>query len=211
MVMQEHEYSVLGGFNRAKIGHLIGMLSALACSVAVTALLALMRVLEHISWIDSMPQVVLWPVTASAIYFCLYWLFDKKIWKIGFIADLLKVPNLAGNWQCIGKTLNADKLPPQEWKAEITIIQSWDRFRVRLKGQQSGSNSTSAALLYDEADGFRLLYSYRNDPYPGELDILGHRGFAELTFSKDLTSADGEYFNGQGRFTFGLMKLTKAS
>jgi hypothetical protein len=186
------------------------MISALVCSLAVTALLALMHAIERLGWIDSIPQVILWPATASAIYLILYWLFDRHIWKVRHVADLLKVPNLAGKWHCDGRTLNADKSIVMEWRADIIIVQSWDRFRVRLKGQQSGSNSTSAALLYDEIDGFRLLYSYRNDPFPGELDIGGHRGFAELIFSKDLKTAEGEYFNGQGRFTFGLMTLTKA-
>ncbi|NTZ32437.1 hypothetical protein G7Z95_06000 [Citrobacter freundii] len=34
-------------------------------------------------------------------------------------------------------------------------------------------------------------------------------GFAELIFDKSLTTADGEYFNGRGRNTFGTMKLRK--
>jgi hypothetical protein len=34
-------------------------------------------------------------------------------------------------------------------------------------------------------------------------------GFSELVFSKDLVSAEGEYFNGHGRYTFGTMHLTR--
>lgn len=80
---------------------------------------------------------------------------------------------------------------------------------MRLKTAQSASNSIAAALVYDQADGFRLLYNYKNEPRIGEVELMAHRGAAELTFSADLTAADGEYFNGHGRFTFGNMKLTR--
>lgn len=207
--MLDHEYSVLGGFNRAKIGHLIGGLAAALGSLLLTAVIAGLELLERLSLVASVPKVVLWPVTAGMIYFGLYWFFDNHLWKSKLISDRLKVPNLSGKWKCIGQPINPDKTPGKSWLAEIEITQSWDRVRVRLKGQQSGSNSTSAAILYDPIDGFRLMYSYLNDPYPGEVGIIGHRGFAELTFDHGLQAAQGEYFNGQGRFTFGTMKLSK--
>ena len=54
-----------------------------------------------------------------------------------------------------------------------------------------------------------LLYHYQNDPKIGEPDLRAHRGFAEITFAKDLKSAEGEYFNGRGRNTSGRMRFTK--
>ena len=36
-----------------------------------------------------------------------------------------------------------------------------------------------------------------------------HLGFCDLNFAKDLKSAEGEYFNGHGRNTFGVMHLTR--
>jgi len=63
--------------------------------------------------------------------------------------------------------------------------------------------------VYDAADGFRLLYNYKNDPNIEEPELAPHRGSAELTFSSDLKAASGEYFNGHGRYTFGTMKLTR--
>lgn len=67
----------------------------------------------------------------------------------------------------------------------------------------------SAALICDAADGFRLFYSYKNDPAINETDLKSHRGSAEITFSKDLQSGEGEYFNGHGRYTFGRMSLKR--
>ena len=80
-----------------------------------------------------------------------------------------------------------------------------------MKTSQSGSNSISAALVWDDIDGYVLLYHYQNDPKLGETELRAHRGFAEITFHKDLRSGEGEYFNGHGRNTFGRMRLTKAA
>jgi hypothetical protein len=121
----------------------------------------------------------------------------------------IKVPNLAGEWACSGQTINPDGTLGQAWQANIIILQSWDKIRVRLRTGQSGSDSIAAALICDEDEGFRLLYNYRNTPKIGEIDLKGHLGFCELVFDNSLRTADGEYFNGHGRYTFGTMKLKR--
>ena len=110
---------------------------------------------------------------------------------------------------CIGKTIRTENNPEYDWEAKITIVQTWDRLRVRLKTAQSGSQSNSAALICDEADGYRLFYSYRNDPKIGEIELNSHRGCAEIVFAKNLKTGEGEYFNGHGRYTYGTMKLKR--
>lgn len=206
---QEHEYSVLGGLNRAQIGRTIAIIAAAVSSGIVAAFLAAIDLLETLGWIRQLPNIILWPVTAGVVYGALYWLFDRHVWKWPRVASLMRVPDLAGTWDCKGQTINPDGSLGYEWDAEVIIIQSWDRIRVRLKTKQSGSNSLAAAIIYDEADGFRLMYNYRNDPKAGEPELVSHRGYAELTFNKSLQTAEGEYFNGLGRFTFGRMYLTK--
>jgi hypothetical protein len=207
----EHEYSVLGGLNRAAIGRYLSIISAAVASGIGVLVLLLVDLAKRLGVAEHVPGLVLWPLTAGAIYAGLYWLFDKHVWKIGVIADLLKVPNLAGKWHCEGQTINADKTLSDPWQGEMTIVQSWDKLRVRLKTAQSSSNSIAAALVYDQADGFRLLYNYKNEPKIGESELSAHRGSVEFTFSHDLQSAEGEYFNGHGRFTFGNIKLTRTN
>ena len=207
----EHEYSVLGGLNRAAIGRYLSIISALVASgIGVTVLWAV-DLAKRLGWADHVPPLILWPLTASVIYVVLYWWFDTRVWKQPTLAKLLKVPDLAGAWHCDGQTVNQDKTPGYRWDGEVTIVQSWDKLRIRLRTKQSGSNSIAAALVYDQADGFRLLYNYKNDPKIGEPELTAHRGSAELTFSHDLQSAEGEYFNGHGRYTFGTMKLTRSN
>ncbi len=206
---QDHEYAVLGGVNRARVGRYLSLLAATASGIIVFVLLAAVDVAKRLGVTQTLPPVVLSLASAGAIYTALYWLFDRYAWRLPQIANLIRVPNLAGRWRCDGQTLNADGSRGNEWSAEMTIIQSWDKIRVRLKTPQSGSNSIVAALMWDDADGYRLLYQYQNEPRIEEPDLRGHRGFAELIFAKDRRTASGEYFNGHGRFTFGTMKLTR--
>ncbi|HDR9128372.1 TPA: hypothetical protein QDB31_005467 [Burkholderia vietnamiensis] len=205
----EHEYSIVGGLNRARIGHTIGGIAAAASSIIVTAFLALVKLAQTLGLAKNVPSLILWPVTAGAVYAFLYWLFDRRVWKLSYVAKLLRVPDLSGTWSCVGQAINPDGSLGSAWTAEIVIVQSWDRVRIRLKTAQSASNSVTAAIVYDEADGYRLMYNYKNEPNIDQVDLSAHRGFAELTFDRNLESAVGEYFNGHGRFTYGTMKLTR--
>lgn len=202
----EHEYSVLGGLNRAVIGRYLSIAASVIAASLGTISAWLIDLATRIGIVKHVPALVLWPLTAGLIYMALYWLFDSHIWKWGRLAHLLKVPDLSGIWDCQGKTLSEGE---SAWVGEVMIVQSWDKLRVRLKTGQSGSNSVAAALVYDQADGFRLLYNYKNEPRIGEAELKAHRGSAELTFAPDLQSAEGEYFNGHGRYTYGMMKLTR--
>lgn len=204
-----HEYSVLGGINRSRVGQIIGALAAAISSVLVAMLLAALNLAKALGFGGYVPAVLLPPIGAGVVFTVLYWFFDRHAWKLPYLKTALGVPDLSGEWQVDGQTLNPDKTPSFVWAGDLTIIQSWDRIRVRLKTHQSGSNSITAALVRDEADGFRLFYSYRNDPRADQPELNPHRGWAEITFNHALTHGEGEYFNGLGRFTFGMMKLTR--
>ncbi|AXK40192.1 hypothetical protein [Crenobacter cavernae] len=205
----EHEYSVLGGLNRAAIGRYLSIMSALVASTLGATILSIVDFARRLGWADPLPPLILWPLTGGLIYMVLYWLFDTRIWRWKKIAELLKVPDLSGTWRVAGQTINQDKTLGNIWEGEITIVQSWDKLRVRLKTKQSASNSIAAALVYDKADGFRLIYNYKNEPKIGERELMAHRGSAELVFDDNLQTATGEYFNGHGRYTFGTMKLSR--
>jgi hypothetical protein len=207
--MQEHEYALLGGMNRAKVGRYLSVLAATVSAAIVFVLLSAVNLAQRFGLSATLTPSVLSLVGAGAVFGVLYGLFDRYVWRWPYLERLLKVPCLSGDWACKGQTLKPDGTPSYAWDGTMTIVQSWDKLRVRLKTKQSGSNSIAAALIWDEADGYRLLYNYRNDPRIGETELKSHLGFAELTFAKDRKSAEGEYFNGHGRFTFGTMHLTR--
>jgi hypothetical protein len=205
----DHEYAILGGFNRAKVGHVVGAVAATVSAALVALVFILAGAAEALGLSGRVPIVVLVWVSAGTIYAALYWLFDRHVWKWGWVARVLRVPNLTGKWTCHGQTINPDKSLGDAWTGELVIIQSWDRICVRLATPQSTSKSISASLLQDEAAGFRLIYSYRNVPNIDEPQLASHLGHAEFLFDAALAIGRGEYFNGHGRYTFGTMRLAR--
>lgn len=207
--MHEHEYALLGGVNRAVVGRYIGGMAASVSSAIVFVLLTAIDLAKQFGVPANLPPAVLSVAGAGTVFGVLYWIFNRYAWRWRYPGSLLKVPDLSGDWHCDGQTLNPDGSPSYAWEGRVTIVQSWDKLRIRLKTRQSGSNSITAALIYDEADGYKLLYNYRNDPRAGQAELKSHLGFGELVFAKDLQTAEGEYFNGHGRFTGGTMRLRR--
>ena len=207
--MQEHEYALLGGVNRTKIGRYLGTASAAISAAIVFILLTAVDLAKEYGLPVNLPPSVLSLVGAGAIYAALYWIFDQYAWRWPAVARLLKLPDLAGEWDCVGKSLDENGDTKYDWNGVVTIIQSWDKLRVRLKTESSGSNSIAAALSYDAADGYILLYHYHNDPNINQRELAPHQGYASITFAPNLTSGKGEYFTGKGRINFGTMELRR--
>lgn len=203
----EHEYALVGGFNRSHVGRWLARLSAGISAAAVFLLLTAVDLAKEFGVDVNLPPTILSLVGAGMVYAALYWVFDRYVWKFGPLGRVLKLPDLSGTWRCEGRAL--DKGEPVPWSGKITIVQSWDRLRVHLATEQSTSDSIAAALIHDAAAGYRLMYHYRNHPRIGESDLSAHHGFAELTFNAGEATAAGEYFNGRGRNTYGTMRLVK--
>lgn len=206
----DHEYVVLGGVDRAQVGKYLTHTASAVSGVLVWLLLGLFNVAHAIGIGVNLPPVVLSLVGAGTVYAVLYFIFRKWVWRIPWITRWLKVANLAGTWHCEGSPFQRPGSLATAWKGTLTITQDWDRFRVHLKTAQSASNSIVAALTTDAIEGFVLLYSYRNEPKPGEDELSAHRGFTSLVFDKELQSAEGDYFNGDGRHSSGTMILRRA-
>ena len=208
-MIHDHEYSLLGGVNRALIGRYLTLLASAISGIAVFLLLSAEDLAKKYDLPVNLPPTALSLIGAGIVFALLYALFNKTVWKWRWAVKYLKVPDLSGQWQCTGTTLDPEGNPIHSWKADVYICQTWDKIRVRLKTHQSGSNSITAALVHDEADGYRLLYNYQNDPNPGEPELRGHVGSANLLFAKSLDCAKGDYFNGYGRPTYGRMELRR--
>ncbi|WP_375591698.1 hypothetical protein [Chitiniphilus eburneus] len=206
---QDHEYAVMGGADRAKIGRYLSIVSSSISAGLVLLLLAAVDLAETFKLNVNVPPAVLSLLGAGTVFGGLFWILNKYAWKWPLIAQLLKVPNVAGVWDCVGESLDADGAVAHRWQGEVTIIQCWDKLRVRLKTAQSSSSSIAAALSHDTVDGYVLLYQYKNDPKIGEPDLAAHIGCAVVTIAADLTSSTAEYFNGGGRLTFGRMNWSK--
>lgn len=207
--MLDHEYALLGGINRSQIGRFLSIFAALVSATLVFLLLSAVDLAQHLGIPVNLPPTALSLLSAGVVFTGLYAVFNKHAWRWRLISAVLKVPDLSGEWNCKGHTLDENGKILHEWNAHIFIVQTWDKIRVRLRTTQSASNSITAALFHDEVDGFRLLYNYRNDPKMGEPTLKSHIGCANILFNKDLSEGKGEYFNGYGRPTFGTMELSR--
>lgn len=206
---QEHEYLVMGGANRAHVGRLMSFAASAISGALVFALLTTVDLAKKFGLNVNVPPTLLSLLGAGAVFGLLYWVLNKWAWKWPGIGLALKVPDISGTWDCVGKTLKDDGSTKYEWQAEVIIVQSWDKLRIRLATKTSGSSSISAALAHDSVDGFVLLYHYRNDPNVGASGLAPHMGCSVMTIAKDLQSATGDYFNGRGRISFGTLNWKK--
>jgi hypothetical protein len=207
--MLDHEYALLGGSNRAKVGRYLSIIAAAVSAAIVLVLLSLVDLARSLGLPANLTPSVMSLVGAGAVFGVLYWIFNRYAWRWPLVSLAVRVPNLSGEWKCTGRTYNPDGSIQHDWKANVTIYQCWDKIRVKLRTEQSGSDSIAAALTCDENDGYRLLYNYRNQPRIGEVELKAHVGFGDIIFAKDMKSAEGEYFNGRGRNTFGTMHLSR--
>ncbi|UWS07073.1 Cap15 family cyclic dinucleotide receptor domain-containing protein [Phaeobacter inhibens] len=204
--MSDHEYSVVG-HSRSKIGMVIALFSG-GVAGGITTLVGF-----AVSYLQSrqveLPEIILWPLTGSVVFGILFLLFNKFIWRISRLRGVIGIPDVSGSWALTGQSFDVENKPKYSWEGAIEITQCYEKITVYLKTSQSSSQSVSAAIVDEGRAGWRLIYSYRNQPKPGETDMNAHLGHCELLFSDDLSSAEGHYFNGGGRFTHGNMKLEK--
>ncbi|MBL8889747.1 MAG: hypothetical protein JNL67_07190 [Planctomycetaceae bacterium] len=148
-------------------------------------------------------------LSSFTLFSGLFVLFDRYLWRIGFLRRLFGLPDLNGRWSCVGAQIDTCGNKIKEWNATITIKQTWSRLSIALHNDSSRSRSGPASIESDEGHGYRLLYTYNNEPMPGDKALTPHRGACELIFNIECSSADGVYFNDHNRQSFGRMKLTK--
>ncbi|SPA26716.1 conserved exported hypothetical protein [Cupriavidus taiwanensis] len=209
MVSINHEYSVIG-HSRATIGRWLGVVAGLLSSLIASLAAGAFALADALGFTLRGPDPIVIPATAAIFYFLGHLAFDKWAWRKSLVHKIIGVPDLNGKWDCQGTTLDADtRQVKYQWTASVTISQSWEKIKVHLNTGQSRSNSVAASIVKQEGVGFILMYSYRNEPKPGEAELNAHIGYCELHISEDMKSADGMYFNSGGRFTHGKMNLKR--
>lgn len=204
----DHDYSILG-HSRALVGRYLGAVAAAVSAGSVLLAGLGIEFAEHNGFGNLLPPIIVWPVTAGAVWIGLHWLFANHAWKWPGIAAVIDVPDLSGTWKVTGKTLGENKETTYEWSGVITITQTWERLKVRLQTAQSSSFSISAAMVREPGAGYRLTYPYINEPKADQPELRTHVGFADLLFAQSIRSADGDYFNNKGRTTQGVMRLDR--
>src|SRR5690242_19191697 len=115
--LQNHEYALVGGMNRAVIGRYITLLASAISAAIVFVLLSAVDLAHRWGWNVNLTPSLLSLFGAAAVFGALYWFFNRFAWRWPGLNAAIKVPNLEGRWTCEGQTINADGLPGHVWQA----------------------------------------------------------------------------------------------
>ena len=195
-----HDYASFD-HNRAIVGRWLGV-SSLILAGGFSNLIIWLKDLTGLEYFFQAS------LTTGVIYAGLHFIFNKFIWKV----KLFKIPDLNGIFVIEGQTLDENGEAKYHWPAKLDIEQSWEKIAIRLETKSSESFSYTATLakLAGTSGGWRLSYSYSNTPHMQfSHELNGHKGFCEVIFSADLKTARANYFNSNGRRTFGIMNLKR--
>ena len=203
-----HEYAVIG-HSRAMVGRFLGITAGLASSGLAVSIATMISLAERWGFLQARAFWTL-PLTAAIFYTLGHLAFDKWAWRTWLIHLVLDIPDLRGKWDCTGETIDpVTGAVTHNWSAEVTVSQGWEKIRIYSQTAQSRSSSVAASIVIEEDVGYILMYSYRNEPRPGEPELQAHHGYAEWHIAADCSTAEATYFNGGGRYTGGRMRLTR--
>lgn len=147
--------------------------------------------------------------SALTIFGILYYLFNRWVWK-WTVAKVLHFPNLTGEWISVGTGANLTTGQDYSWQGTIQIKQTWDKIHIVQTNESSTSESLTCAIQYSDGIGYIVSYYYSNTPKMSAKELRRHDGFSVLTFSDDLSLAEGYYFNNiKDRMSYGEIKLTR--
>lgn len=142
----------------------------------------------------------------ASIVFLFAIAFEKWLWKIKILHTwLVPVPNLNGKWQ--GNIHYYWDGEYRDKPTEVKIQQTFLHIQVKIKTDESWSNSICSSFDIDEAKGIRqLIYSYLNVPKASVRDRSQiHYGTASLYISDDTNTLEGNYWTdrkSQGELKF---------
>jgi hypothetical protein len=148
--------------------------------------------------------------SVSAIYWCIYNTFDKKLWKISLIkrTGLVTVPDLSGEWDCEGESTYGKG--GTKFYAKSVIEQTWSHMSIRIETENSKSHSLIGGILTKSLEGPVLTYEYWNEPKTRAVKTMHpHRGTAHLSINKNADIIEGEYYTGKHREEQGSLKLKR--
>ncbi|MFA6089359.1 MAG: hypothetical protein WC755_05820 [Candidatus Woesearchaeota archaeon] len=143
--------------------------------------------------------------SALTIFFLMFFLFDRYIWKLPVLSFLSKTPVLEGDWKgYITSTHNNHK---SRYSVKLSITQTWSKIQINMRCNSSKSKSNSAVIIQNDSD-IELIYTYKNIPKANSVITMNrHIGTVELSLNKN--TLEGEYYTNRDRTNQGYIKLNK--
>lgn len=151
------------------------------------------------------------PISAPAIYYILFELFNNYFWKIPVFKwlKIIDFDNLNGVWK--GSIRSSYDNYKTDIPAELTIKQNATSIKVRGKFNQSKSISLHEDFCYSEIDQTTaLFYFYRNEPDYNAINTMSiHEGSVKLNYNKSSNSITGSYYSDRDRNNNGTINVKK--
>jgi len=154
--------------------------------------------------------IPVWIETPSIIGLYAFYngVFDKVIWKYRAIRwlGLPTIPNINGVWKATIKSSHSRT----EKEAVATISQSYSKFSMILKTDESTSQTTMASFELDNPIHRTLTYTYISKPLPTSPTTMNiHEGTGNLEILQGDKEMRGYYYSGRGRQNYGEINLKK--
>lgn len=207
--MPTHEYTILG-LSRTHLGRYLGVVAGIAGSLGGAIMVLSLGFFKWFGYSEVKTTYITLPVLTPVFYLIFHFAFDKYFWKTPFGRRLFGMPDLSGKWFCNGVKLDGEQV---KWRGDVTITQCWEKISIIVRTTNSVSDSISASLVRecDSGCGYKLMYTYKNQPniQAAKDGMSPHTGYCELNFNSSLDSAEGHYFNNLGRISYGTMMLLK--
>jgi hypothetical protein len=136
-------------------------------------------------------------------------IFDKYLWKYEFVKwlGLPKIPNLDGSWKATIKS----SFKGTQKEADVTICQSYSKFSMVLKTDESTSTTMMAAFGIANPIMRTLTHTYLSKPFSPLPSLNIHEGTCNLEILDGDKEMKGYYYSGRGRQNFGEISLTKVT
>lgn len=154
--------------------------------------------------------IPVWIETPSIIGLYAFYIkiFDKALWKLKVIRwlGLPTIPNLNGTWKATIRSSHDDT----EKEAEATIRQSYWKFSMILKTDESVSKTTMASFELNNPIHRTLTYTYLSKPLPTSPPSMNiHEGTGNLEILQGDARMKGYYYSGRGRQNYGEISLER--
>ncbi|EMO83098.1 hypothetical protein LEP1GSC070_2236 [Leptospira santarosai str. AIM] len=168
--------------------------------------MALQSALKNWQSFLNLSESLLMPISFGIIFGLLYFIFDKVIWK--YLTTITSVPDLNGEWECIGNSSYKEDDITYEFPLKLIIKQNFSKIEIQAESENSTSKSILAGVFSQHSVGI-IRYTFENIPMNMATDELQrHSGFVELRL-KNQNLMEGDYFSGKQRLRFGGLKCKR--
>lgn len=139
-------------------------------------------------------------ISAPAIYAILYIWFDKKLWKIKYIKNILGIPNLNGEWTGKAKSSFGDN---NEYTMNLKVKQTWSKISfIAIFPDTNSKSESNCASFFIEANGDKKIgFGFVNRSR--EVNSQQYDGYNILELDSE-NEISGRYFNNRDNSALGI-------